>query len=560
MAEDSTQNQKLSAAWPNRVNEHGPTGLQICEVNTPAFDMTNMLQAAQTYSRINGAINELVGMEVRWFRAVPQQRSQDVIFMEYTLSCVEDEPVCLKVVLPDGNFPDSKYNYDLMGLEYEVPLEVQIDKYYWETKAGSGTAPQKGDIVYFSTPNKLYEVVSSYILRGFMEQETTWKINMRKYQPAASRKEGEALTATIDSYTVSAEELFGEKQESDIKKLQDDKQMSPFNSTSRDVYKLLDPSIMIIPAKLEIYGMLVAENFYDLSSSNYPNAITYNSSDNISITGDRSISAWTMIDPGVVDEIPVESIIADSLTVLGANYKVQLSSRINNRIKALPMVGDNLEISRPGALNFYVTVIKPDVDASTGTGIYYVKIDQTVINHLAGVSATWASARNYKMKQLNPVNIIDGVNNSYDGSTGFRVDILANQYIKVQYGAAQEHIAVMDEKLLDKEWYGLIVNIGNTWGQYNTYVYRQHPSDSNSKIENIFYETINFTPEQTTVDYYTVNKSPSYLTNLRLYVSTMEEEKQRDELLSYFIPDGDQARIADNADRKFSAPYIGQQR
>jgi hypothetical protein len=40
----------------------------------------------------------------------------------------------------------------------------------------------------------------------------------------------------------------------------------------------------------------------------------------------------------------------------------------------------------------------------------------------------------------------------------------------------------------------------------------------------------------------------------------MEEEKQMTDLLSYFIPDGDQAIISDSADIKFSAPYIGKQR
>ena len=563
MAEENKKDQKLSAAWPNRNTENSTTGLQICITNNQVFDINALLGAAQTYSKLNNAINKLVGVEVRWFRAVPQYRSQDVIFQEYTLSCVEEEPVCMLVVLPDGNFPDSKYNYDLMGLEYEVPLEIHIDKPYWESMAGGGTAPQKKDIVYFAIPNKLYEVVSSYLYRGFMEQETTWKVNLRKYQPQASRKEGAALAATIDNYTVGLEEIFGEKLESDIKKLQDDKQMSPFNSTSRDLYKTLDSSLSIINGKIDIYGTVVAESFYDLSLSKYYNAITYNSSDNISTSDDRCITAWTLIDPGVVDEYPVERIDVET-AVPGANYSLQLSARINTRIKSLPFVGDNLEISRPGALNFYCTVVKTITDASNGVGVYYVKVDNTVKLHLDSIKSNWTTAKNYKMRRVAPVNLLDGFNNDYTGvgadtSTGFKVDILANQYIKIIYGQ-QQHIAVMNERLLDKEWYGVIVNIGNTWGQYNTYVYKQHPSDSVSKLQNIFYETLQFTPEAVVVEYYTVNRSPSYLTNLRLYVATMEEEKQANELLSYFVKDGDQLRIGDNADLKLKAPYTGKQR
>ena len=544
--------QKVSGAFPDQNQPSGGQGLQISVPENPAFDINNMLSAVQEYMALNSAINQMIGYEVRWFRAVPQQRSQDVIFQEYTLFNVEDTPLCIKVVLPDGNFPDSKYNYDLMGLEYEVPLEVQIDKKYWETMAGRGTAPQKKDIVYFAIPNKLYEVVSAYLLRGFYEQETTWKINLRKYQPQAARKEGDVLTQTIDQYTVSEAEIFGEKLDSDIKKLEDDKQMSPFNSTERDMYKSMDPDLYIASSKLEIYGTVIAESFYDLGTSRYFDAVTYKGCDKISVEDDRCITAWTMIDPGAVKEYDVVRIEAKTNLPYPANYEVQINKKINPALENTPGIGDNLEISRPGALNFYAELVD---DVSNNT--YYVKVDEPVVEYLDSIKTTWANAKGYKMKVQNPVSILDGINDSE--STGFKVNIYANQYIKIVYGS-QEHIAVITDKLYDKEWYGIIVNIGNTWGQYNTHVYKQHPNDQKTKLQSIFYETMNFTPEATNVDYYSINKGPSYLTNIRLYVSTMEEEKQIEELQRYFIPDGDQAIIADSADPKFRAPYISQQR
>ena len=552
---DTNNNQKVSTAFSYRNTENDPDGIQICDVTgNPAFDMTAMLSAVQAYTKLNFAVNQLIGMEVRWFRAVPQQRSQDVIFQEYTLSNVEDTPLCLRVVLPDGNFPDSKYNFDLYGLEYEVPLEVHIDKAYWESIAGAGTAPQKMDVVYFAVPNKLYEVISSYLLRGFMEQETTWKLNLRKYNPKASRREGDALTKTIEEYTVSEGEIFGEKIASDVQKLQDDKQMSPFNSTERDKYKSMDKDLYIATSKLEIYGVVVAESFYDLGSSNFYDAVVYNCGDNITTKDDRCITAWTMIDPGPVKFYNVadsSGLVYDSTLPGGANYKLKISSRINAVLENAPQLGDNIEISRPGALNFYAEIIDDLPD-----NVYYIKIDEPVIDHLASIKSNWNEAAGYKMKVQNSVSILDGRNGE---SSGFKVDIHANQYIKIIYGN-QEHISIMTDKLNDREWYGIIVNIGNSWGQYNTAVYQQHPSDTVSKLKNIFYDTLDFTPEDTEVIEYTINKGPSYLTNLRLYVATMEEEKQANELLSYFVKDGDQLIIGDNADPKFRAPYTGQQR
>ena len=550
MASDTNSNQKVSTAFSYRNTENDPDGLQICDVTgNPAFDMTAMLSAVQAYSKLNFAVNQLIGMEVRWFRAVPQQRSQDVIFQEYTLSNVEDTPLCLRVVLPDGNFPDSKYNFDLYGLEYEVPLEVHIDKAYWESIAGAGTAPQKMDVVYFAVPNKLYEVISSYLLRGFMEQETTWKLNLRKYNPKASRREGEALTKTIEDYTVSEAEIFGEKLASDIQKLQDDKQMSPFNGTERDMYRSMDKDLYIATNKLEIYGTVIAESYYDLGSSNVFDAVVYNTGDNITTKDDRCITAWTMINPGPVKLYDVQTIVPDA--TYPANYKLTLKSKVNPILENAPQIDDNIEISRPGALNFYATIIDDLPDNS-----YLIKIDEPVIEHLAAIKSTWNTAKGYKMKVQNAVSILDGRNGE---GNGFTVDIMANQYIKIVYGN-QEHVAIATDKLYDNEWYGLVINIGNTWSQYNAYIYRQHPTDQTAKLQNIFYETMDFVPEDTVVDYYSLNKSPSNLTNIRLYVATLEEEKQRDELLRYFVKDGDQLIIGDNADPKFRAPYIGQQR
>ena len=151
--------------------------------------------------------------------------------------------------------------------------------------------------------------------------------------------------------------------------------------------------------------------------------------------------------------------------------------------------------------------------------------------------------------------------NGIDTSTnmGFQVGIYANQYIKINYGT-QEYLSIMDEQLNDGQWYGIIVNIGNVWNQYNVYVWEQHPTDSTTKLRIKHYETMRFTAEYVLVDKYVLNKAPVYMTNIRLYKANIEEEKQRNELLSYFVKDANQALILDNCDPLFRAPYISKQR
>ena len=118
----------------------------------------------------------------------------------------------------------------------------------------------------------------------------------------------------------------------------------------------------------------------------------------------------------------------------------------------------------------------------------------------------------------------------------------------------------MSDKIQDNKWYGLVVNIGNSWGQFNVYVWEKHESDKFAKLQNIFYETLKLYPEAIGVDHYTINKSPAYLTNIRLFNETIEEERQANELLSYFSKDGDKLIISDSAESRLYAPYITKQR
>jgi len=578
MAECPVNNENLTAANPqqgapnNGIINNDTKGITggVGTGGGSYFDVNKITAALKDYNAINGVINQMLGYDFKWFRAVPQQRSKDVIFQEYTLYNVEECPLDVKAVIPAGQVPDSKYTFDLMGLEYEVPFELQIDKRYWESIAGFGTAPQKKDIVYWPMANKLYQVESSYLFRGFMEQETAWKINLRKYMPEAARREGNALKDTIDIYTVSTEEIFGGQIQADVEKLVDDKQMSAMNGTSQDKYKKYDTELKTISKSLSIYGTIVAQSFYDMQTPIWYDAITYNGSDIINSTTDRSVLAWisprtipsihkeydvTSITPIISSMDPSLMYAYDPSTFSAANYAITISSAINlSQIQ----INSNIVISRPGALNFYAKIVAISDNPLT----FYCVINPFVLEDLLDIRTDWATQKGYKMMIKNPISILDGINDF--GDHVLSVNVYANQYIAINYGHAYSnddaYVVKLDDKLSDDEWYGIVVNIGNTWGQYNVYVWKKHDTDKNAKLQNIFYETLRLYPEDIGVNAYTINKSPSYLTNIRLFRATVEEERQANELLSYFSKDGDQLIIGDNADTIMKLPYITKQR
>jgi hypothetical protein len=402
-----------------------------------------------------------------------------------------------------------------------------------------------------------------------MEQETTWKVNLRKYQPEASRREKDALKETIDIYTVSSEEIFGTATDNDVKKLVDDTQFSQLNGTSQDKYKSFDTSLNTITSAINMFGTIVAQSFYDMQTPAWYDAITYNTTDHLTVTSDRAITAWIM--PRTISSVNKEFTVSgissivnpldpsdfyayDASLYSNANYTVTLSTP-----STISQIGldNNLVISRPGALNFYAKVVAISVNPLR----YHVAINAFVLEDLLSIKSDWADQKGYKLMIKEPISLLDGVNDF--GEHVLSVNVYANQYIAISYGHTyagdDAYVVKIDEKLNDNEWYGVVVNIGNSWNQYSTYVWKKHDTDRDAKLQNIFYETLKLYPEEISINHYSVNKSPSYLTNLRLFNNTIEEEKQSNELLSYFSKDGDKLILSDNCDSILKIPYISKQ-
>jgi hypothetical protein len=195
-------------------------------------------------------------------------------------------------------------------------------------------------------------------------------------------------------------------------------------------------------------------------------------------------------------------------------------------------------------------------DSDVNNGIYWCKIDEDVENYLYSINPSWTTARNYKMKIQNPISMIDGIN---DKKHVFKVDVYANQYIKVIYGTSV-NVIPMNQRLEDNTWYGIVVNLGNSWSQLNAHVWTSSNSNFADKLTSVFTKTVSLPPSDITITNYSINKSDAYLTNIRLFKTTVEDEKQTLELLSYLSKDADQAIILDNADEKFMNPYISRQR
>lgn len=233
--------------------------------------------ANTTLSKLNEAALEKYGVDVMWFRSIPQKRSTDVIFQTYTLHNVEECPLNIKVMYSDSSYDDAALTFAFNGIEYKPSLTLEIPVNSWKKATDyDGSIPQKLDIVFVPQTKKLWQVATMTPVSSMGGQVTSYKMMMETYAPMASRLVTGKLEESIDNHTVSVDKLFGKAISDVMEDLTDDKQLSQFSSTIKDEYKdvtrtpskhvILEPDEItnIISGNIEVDGHIAARSYYNM--------------------------------------------------------------------------------------------------------------------------------------------------------------------------------------------------------------------------------------------------------------------------------------------------------
>lgn len=224
-----------------------------------------MNRAIRLFKDLNLMVNSLFGHEVLYYRALPQGRSKDVYLLEYSLY-EHDEKQCVKVVVPENQFPDNKMNMGPFGIDFEMPFEIQIDKEYFQTIFGDGTGPQKRDVLFFPRTNRIYEVSSSYLFRDFMNEPLYFKVSLQKWTPKSNAEMSEDL-ASLEDLTVSVEKLFGEQQKTEATDIANPAQFEQNTYISDPIRSYLYEDIDISDTPLINHYLEVGKYHYVLKST-----------------------------------------------------------------------------------------------------------------------------------------------------------------------------------------------------------------------------------------------------------------------------------------------------
>ena len=168
----------------------------------------------------------------------------------------------------------------------------------------------------------------------------------------------------------------------------------------------------------------------------------------------------------------------------------------------------------------------------------------------------WLNIKNYSCQTILPTTLI---NNNYN-NLGFNISVLGNRFIILDING-KKYISICEKNIPYNEWIGIICNLKNSEGVFETFVRNINSSyidgDKLSLLSKTF---IKYNPEEIVGTEYNIQKTDTNITNIRLYNESIPFDDQETDLLSYNIKWSDKAIILDSADLIIKSPYSGQPR
>jgi hypothetical protein len=587
-----------------------PIVFSDCDYTFRPYDINRAINLYQDLSKV---VNNVFGHEVVYYSVQPQGRGKDVLLKEYTLFDVVDEK-CIKVMVPNNQFPDAAVNFETWGLNFQQPFEVHIDRKYFEGIFGKGSQPRKRDIIYFPRTNRIYRIDSMYVFRDINNYPVYFKIQLTKYdvQKNTTFLDPAAETGLLD-YTVNTKDLFGadvQDQETKITKPQQ------YDVTSQ--IRLEDPTRSYINKNLPIieYDLnnnwtIVFNNYYDLNSIfiDDPNtidpvspaagygdeerdAVRWKADPVLTDTDERSFMCWfrnrNFIDKSKLVPRPAPK-LPISIDSIGTEEIVYTTYPIahNFHIRSNP--------------NGYVSIIADGI-RSGGFEILEI-LDSYKFKIKDQGAAAPINTNGWKAQKAQSRILFDGyyngqglyidfiwsgsnaavspVVNSYIQTGSFRIRI-NDLEISSPFGAGVSS-TIGQFIPSEEDWYGFVFNFSNVFRQYSLKVWAltynpENPMAQTSDLSLVhsldgvtnqaytfniepvietdydspFYGTNNFA--------YKTRSCPLWATNYRFFKYMVEEEKQSTILNQNIIDDAQLAIIIDNAKPVLKLPKVARNR
>ena len=288
------------------------------------------------YKQISDLSTNMFGHTVKYFRVEPDQRSRDVILMEYSLYNVQESGE-FKIMVPDNEMPTNDFRFDIYGMGFE-DFEVHVTKTQFESAFGVSKNPRMRDYLYFPLMNRMYEVNSVSFADEFNVSTTYWRLLLKKYEERSSSIHTDTVVEQeLDDLVTGLDEVFGEEIQQEYDKVSKPEQyQTVFTTVSDGIRDRVHNNLSILDTEIRNKWTIISKNTYDLSSIKDVNieALVYKKKSKIATDDNLAISLWfkpnlTTINPSAT---LIDGLLGDKglkISTTTTNISVQLNGDVH---------------------------------------------------------------------------------------------------------------------------------------------------------------------------------------------------------------------------------------
>lgn len=285
----------------------------VIDCSDPIYDPYSLSKPTAIYEEISELSANMWGHPVKYFRVEPDQRSRDVVLMEYSLYNVKEQGQ-LKIIVPDNELPTREFSYDIFGMGFE-DFEIHVTKGQMEQAFGPGIHPRPRDYMYIPRMNRMYEVSSVSFADEFNQEMTYWRVMLKKYEERSSSivDEGSAIEQTMDDLYTGIEEVFGEEiQDEYAQSTKPEQYQTVFSEVGDGIRERIHNGLVISDKELRNKWTIISKNYYDLESVKDLGieCLVYNKYSQLQATDNLAFTAW--IKPNFTSQT-AEQVIFDGM-------------------------------------------------------------------------------------------------------------------------------------------------------------------------------------------------------------------------------------------------------
>ena len=238
----------------------------IVDCNENLFDPYNLTKPTNLYKQMSDLSTNMFGHMVKYFRVEPDQRSRDVILMEYSLYNVKETGE-FKIMVPDNELPSNDFKFDIYGMSFE-DFEIHVTATQFSSAFGFGKSPRARDYMYFPLNNRMYEVTAVTFADEFNMNMTYWRVMLKKFEnKTSSIHTDSAVEQELSDLITGIEEVFGEEIKQEYTQVSKPEQyQTVFNTVGDGIRDRVHNNLSILDTEIRNKWTIISKNTYDLSS------------------------------------------------------------------------------------------------------------------------------------------------------------------------------------------------------------------------------------------------------------------------------------------------------